>query len=102
MNMLELISIARHSDDRDALSFLEAHVGHFCDGARPSTDVDHIVPKPAGDDNDGNLQGACHECHSYKTAVFDSTFSIKGRGIEISTILARADRRRTRRHTPAK
>lgn len=105
-NMLEIIGInrglARDNDERDALSFLEAHVNRFCDGTRPSTDVDHILPKPAGDDNDGNLQGACHECHSYKTAIFDSRFSIGGRGINISMILARADRRRTARHTPAK
>jgi len=41
---------------------------------RPSTDVDHIVPKPNGGDDDANLQGLCHECHSYKTAKEDGGY----------------------------
>lgn len=101
-NLLEMIAIGRHGNDREAIAVLEAHVSHFCEGTRPSTDVDHIIPKPGGNDNDGNLQGACHECHSYKTAVFDSTFSTRGRGINISMILASADRLRKSEHTPAK
>jgi 5-methylcytosine-specific restriction endonuclease McrA len=101
-NMLEMIAIARASDEREILAVLEHHVRHFCDGTRPSTDVDHIIPRPAGDDNEDNLEGGCHECHSYKTAVFDSKFIAGGRGIDISTILAGADRRRPTAHTPAK
>ena len=48
-------------------------VGHELPAA--STDADHIVPKPAGDDSLDNLQGACHECHSWKTATKDSNFA---------------------------
>jgi 5-methylcytosine-specific restriction endonuclease McrA len=106
-NMLELIVMARHASmvrnsDMSVLTLLELHLKHFCNGTRPSTDVDHIIPRPAGDDNEDNLQGACHECHSYKTAVFDSKFISRGRGIDISTILSLADRPRPKRHTPAK
>ncbi len=37
-------------------------------GEKPSTDVDHIVPKAqGGKDTEENCQGACHECHSEKT-----------------------------------
>lgn len=64
-------------------------IGEICDPAdivtgkrsgrrAPSTDVDHIVPKEAGGtDEDTNLQGACHACHSWKTATQDSTFAKK-------------------------
>jgi 5-methylcytosine-specific restriction enzyme A len=58
-------------------------IGAKCDpdntGRRaPSTDVDHIVPKNAGgSDFEENLQGACHECHSWKTATQDSKFAIR-------------------------
>ena len=39
---------------------------------KPSTDVDHIVPKrDGGRDDPANLQGLCHECHSRKTALED-------------------------------
>jgi hypothetical protein len=41
-----------------------------------STDVDHIIPKElGGTDAEENLQGLCHECHSFKTATQDSTFA---------------------------
>jgi 5-methylcytosine-specific restriction protein A len=44
-----------------------------CQGMRPSTDADHIIPKRlGGEDTMENLQGACHACHSYKTRVIDS------------------------------
>lgn len=34
----------------------------------PSTDVDHIVAKrDGGQDEESNLQGLCHSCHSHKT-----------------------------------
>lgn len=40
-----------------------------------STDVDHITPKSKGGTDDmGNLQGACHSCHSRKTATEDGGF----------------------------
>jgi len=47
----------------------------LCDGMAPSVDADHILRKPLGDDSMENLQGACHACHSYKTAVKDSNFA---------------------------
>lgn len=37
----------------------------------PAKHVDHIIPKRApffGTDDDANLQGLCHSCHSAKTA----------------------------------
>src|SRR5688572_10552356 len=41
---------------------------------KPSKHVDHIVPKAeGGTDDDWNLQGVCHGCHSRKTATEDST-----------------------------
>lgn len=33
-----------------------------------ATDVDHIVPKPEGEDEWNNLQALCHACHSHKTS----------------------------------
>lgn len=33
----------------------------------PSEEVDHIIPKPNGDDSMDNLQGLCKSCHSSKT-----------------------------------
>lgn len=45
-----------------------------CSGA-PSTDVDHIVAKAdGGTDDPSNLRGACHACHSAKTAAHDRGF----------------------------
>jgi len=39
---------------------------------KPSTDVDHITPRRrGGTDDEANLQGLCHECHSSKTATED-------------------------------
>jgi len=64
-------------------------IGEICDpvdpvtgkrsGRRaPSTDVDHIKPREAGGtDHEENLQGACHACHSWKTATQDSKFAKK-------------------------
>lgn len=41
-----------------------------CDGTRPSTDVDHILPRRSGgEDSEENLGGSCHEDHSIKTAM---------------------------------
>jgi len=40
--------------------------GHADAGRRPH--CDHIVPKPAGGDEDGNLQTLCGRCHGAKTA----------------------------------
>jgi 5-methylcytosine-specific restriction endonuclease McrA len=101
-NLIEMIAIARRRGELEIAAQLEPHIVHFCDGTRPSTDVDHIIPKPVGDDNEDNLQGTDHECHSYKTAVFDSNFIARGRGVKIPETLALADRQRQMRHTPAK
>jgi hypothetical protein len=66
-----------------------ARLVRFCDPPHPvtgmrserravSTDVDHIVPREqGGSDHEDNLQGACHECHSWKTATQDSKFAKK-------------------------
>ncbi len=38
----------------------------------PATDVDHIISKrEGGTDDENNLQGLCHACHSRKTARSD-------------------------------
>jgi 5-methylcytosine-specific restriction protein A len=49
-----------------------------------STDVDHIIPREAGgSDDDENLQGLCHACHSRKTAQEDGGFGHGGgRGVK--------------------
>ena len=50
-------------------------IRRLCDGSNKSTDVDHIVPKSKGGaDDPSNLQGACHPCHSHKTAKYDGGF----------------------------
>lgn len=36
-----------------------------------ATNVDHVVPRPAGGDEWSNLQGLCHKHHSVKTATRD-------------------------------
>jgi Fe-S cluster biogenesis protein NfuA len=53
-------------------------IADICGGNKPSTDVDHDIPaeeyvaQHGGDAryffDDKNLQGACHACHSAKTA----------------------------------
>jgi 5-methylcytosine-specific restriction endonuclease McrA len=42
-----------------------------CGRAMPSTEVDHIIPVRTGIDPflRRNLQGACHDCHAWKTAT---------------------------------
>jgi 5-methylcytosine-specific restriction protein A len=41
----------------------------------PAREVDHIKPKSAGGtDDQANLQGLCHQCHSRKTAEEDGGF----------------------------
>jgi 5-methylcytosine-specific restriction protein A len=53
-------------------------IGVICGFLKASTDADHITPKSAGgEDTMENLQGACHECHSWKTATQDSRFAKK-------------------------
>lgn len=55
---------------RDPICRIRTH----CTGA-PSTDYDHIVPRSrGGQDAMENAQGACHECHSAKTAMEDGGF----------------------------
>jgi 5-methylcytosine-specific restriction endonuclease McrA len=45
-------------------------IAFFCKGLAPSTEADHIVPLSAGGDwSMRNGQGACHRCHSHKTAT---------------------------------
>jgi 5-methylcytosine-specific restriction protein A len=49
----------------------------LCDKAlpAPSMDADHKIPLAQGGDwSLENGQGACHACHSYKTATSDSGF----------------------------
>jgi 5-methylcytosine-specific restriction enzyme A len=48
-------------------------IGKLCEGKAPSVEVDHIVPVNAGGDpwDTNNLQGACKQCHSYKTRKID-------------------------------
>jgi len=44
----------------------------------PSTDVDHIISKArGGTDSLDNLQGLCHEHHSFKTVKEDGGFGNK-------------------------
>lgn len=58
-------------------------IGKICDPANtgrraPSKEVDHVIPAVARPDlffDENNLQGACHECHSWKTATQDSEFA---------------------------
>jgi 5-methylcytosine-specific restriction protein A len=51
-------------------------IGNLCGGMGISTEADHIVPRArGGDDSMENLQGACHACHSHKTATEDSAFA---------------------------
>jgi len=53
-------------------------IGHHCNFTAASRDVDHIIPRSqGGEDKEDNLQGACHECHSWKTATQDSKFAKK-------------------------
>jgi 5-methylcytosine-specific restriction enzyme A len=55
---------------------LVCKIGVLCQGTALATEVDHIVPKSkGGDDSMENLQGACHACHSHKTATEDSGFA---------------------------
>lgn len=52
-------------------------VNVLCSAITPalSTDADHIIARSRGGTNSlDNLQGACHACHSYKTALEDSAF----------------------------
>lgn len=53
----------------------------------PSTDADHKVPRAqGGSDDDSNLQGACHPCHSSKTVRSDGGF---GRPVQPTTTAVR-------------
>lgn len=60
-------------------------IGKICDPRNTgrtalSTDTDHIIPAVQRPDlfyDETNLQGACHECHSWKTATQDSEFAKK-------------------------
>lgn len=45
----------------------------------PAVDVDHILPRSQGGrDEESNLQGLCHACHSRKTAL-ENNFGWQGR-----------------------
>lgn len=49
-------------------------------GLSDSTDVDHIVPRrEGGTEDDSNLQGLCHPCHSRKTAIEDGRWARRNR-----------------------
>jgi len=57
---------------------LVCKIGVLCGGTALATEVDHIIPRSrGGDDSMTNLQGACHACHSHKTATEDSTFAAR-------------------------
>lgn len=61
---------------------LVCQIGILCGGTARATEVDHIVPKSkGGTDSLDNLQGACHACHSHKTATQDTAFAA-GRTVE--------------------
>jgi 5-methylcytosine-specific restriction endonuclease McrA len=48
-------------------------IARLCNGTALSTDADHIKPRrQGGEDTMENLQGACHACHSHKTAKVDA------------------------------
>ena len=50
-------------------AFIAAHPVCVRCGLRPTTDVDHKVPRSrGGSDADSNLQGLCGFCHKQKTA----------------------------------
>jgi 5-methylcytosine-specific restriction protein A len=84
---------------RDPLCMIQTLCGRGLDrpGEAPhlpalSTEADHVVPRPHGDDSMVNLQGACHACHSRKTATADSGFA-GGRGVGFCKPSLPADRR---------
>ena len=62
---------------RDPLCMIQVLCGRGIGALRAlSTEADHIVPRSrGGDDSMENLQGACHACHSHKTATEDSSFA---------------------------
>lgn len=75
-NLINTIASLRAEGRYSEAFNLSAHLPHLCDGTRLSTDADHRIPKSAGgQDTMENLQGACHEDHSYKTATMDSNFA---------------------------
>lgn len=50
----------------------------LCEGTALATEADHIIPKSkGGTDSMDNLQGACHACHSHKTATEDTAFAAR-------------------------
>jgi 5-methylcytosine-specific restriction protein A len=50
--------------------------------ACPSVDIHHILSLVrGGSDAAVNVQGLCHDCHSYKTATENGSFSHRGRGM---------------------
>ncbi|MGO9641499.1 MAG: HNH endonuclease [Candidatus Acidiferrales bacterium] len=100
--MLGIMAAGRAIGDWRLQAAIAERLDHFCLGTRPSVDADHIVPKPTGDDNESNLQGVCHECHTRKTNSIDAIIEEEGRGAEILQLLALADRQRTTKNTPAK
>lgn len=51
-------------------------------GARPSEEVDHIIPvSKGGTDESDNLQGACKRCHEEKTR---NDLGLKKEAVQIS------------------
>jgi 5-methylcytosine-specific restriction enzyme A len=58
-------------------TYLAAHP--WCKCGQRARHTDHIVPRRAGGtDEESNLQGLCHSCHSRKTASQDSMFAHRG------------------------
>lgn len=67
--LLMSAKMAAAGDPVQALRFRRL-AARCCDGTRPSTDVDHIVPRhDGGEDVEDNLGGSCHEDHSIKTSM---------------------------------
>jgi 5-methylcytosine-specific restriction enzyme A len=62
-------SSSRRGYDRNWRKIREKFLANhpYCWCGQVATNVDHKVPKPAGTDDESNLQALCHSHHSAKT-----------------------------------